>query len=64
MAVWYERGNIKLNDKTRAIYFPHRIRPPISLLTLNGRNSPFEYSVKYLGVIFDKKITWKLLRNH
>jgi hypothetical protein len=27
---------------------------------LNGRNIPFVNSIKYLGVIFDKKITWRL----
>jgi hypothetical protein len=60
MAAWFERWNIKLNeDKTRAIYFSHRIRTPESLLTLNGRNIPFVNSVKYLGVIFDKKIIWR-----
>jgi hypothetical protein len=35
-------------------------RPPKSHLTLNGRNIPFVNSVKYLGVIFDKKVTWRL----
>jgi hypothetical protein len=34
--------------------------PPESLLTLNGRNIPFVNNVKYLGVIFDKRITWRL----
>jgi hypothetical protein len=33
---------------------------PESLLTLNGRNIPFVNNVKYLGVIFDKRITWRL----
>jgi hypothetical protein len=33
------------------------IRPPESLLTLNGWNIPFVNNVKYLDVIFDKKIT-------
>jgi hypothetical protein len=42
------------------IKFFNRIRPPKSLLTLNGRYIPFVNSVKYLGVIFDKKITWRL----
>jgi hypothetical protein len=33
-AVWCERWNIKINeDKTREIYFSHRIRQPDSLLT-------------------------------
>jgi hypothetical protein len=56
-----ERWKIKINeDKTQTIYFSHRRRPPESLLTLNGRNIPFVNSVKYLGVIFDKKLTWRL----
>jgi hypothetical protein len=29
-------------------------------LTLNGRNISFVNHVKYLGVIFDKRITWRL----
>jgi hypothetical protein len=33
---------------------------PDSLLTLNERNIPFVNSVKYLGVIFDKRMTWRL----
>jgi hypothetical protein len=61
VAVWCERWNIKINeDKTRAIYFTHRDRPPDSLLTLNERNIPFVNNVKYLGVIFDKRMTWRL----
>jgi hypothetical protein len=52
-----KRCNIKINEDK--IYFPHRIRPYESLLTLNGRNTPFVNNVKYLGVIFDKKITWR-----
>jgi hypothetical protein len=39
---------------------PNRIRSPESLLTLNGQNIPIVNSVKYRGVIFDKKITWRL----
>jgi hypothetical protein len=61
MVTWCKRWNIKINeDKTRAIYFTHRNRPPDSLLKLNGRNIPFVNSVKYLGVLFDKIMTWKL----
>jgi hypothetical protein len=59
MSAWCEHWNIKINeDKTRAIYFSHRRAPPDSLLTLNGRNIPFVNNVKYLGVIFDAKMTW------
>jgi hypothetical protein len=61
IAAWCKRWNIKINeDKTRAIYFTHRNRPPHSLLTLNGRNIPFVNSAKYVGVIFDKRITQRL----
>jgi hypothetical protein len=60
-AARYERWNIKINEeKTRAIYFTHRNRPPDSLLTLNVRNIPFVNSVKYPDVIFDKRLTWRL----
>jgi hypothetical protein len=53
MAAWCELWNIKINDnKTRAIYFTYRNRPPDSLLTLNGQDIPFVNSVKYLSVIF------------
>jgi hypothetical protein len=61
MAAWCERWNIKINeDKTQAIYFTHQNRLPASLLMLNGRNIPFVNNVKYLGVIFDKRTTWRL----
>jgi hypothetical protein len=61
MTAWCERWNIKINEeKTRAIYFTHRNRPPNSSLTLNGRNIPFVNSVNYLGVISDERMTWRL----
>jgi hypothetical protein len=36
------------------------LRPPEAHLTLNGWNIPFFNHVKYVGVIFDKRITWRL----
>jgi hypothetical protein len=61
MAEWSKRWNVKNNeDKTQAIYFSHRIRPPESLLRLNGQNVPFVNNVKYFGVIFARKTTWRL----
>jgi hypothetical protein len=36
------------------------IDPLRRVLTLNGRNIPFVNNIKYLGVIFDRKITWRL----
>jgi hypothetical protein len=61
MAAWCKRWNIKINViKTRAIYFTRRNRPPDSLLKLNGRNIPCVNGEKYLGVLFDKRMTWRL----
>jgi hypothetical protein len=34
--------------------------PSEAHLTLNGWNIPFVNHVKYLGVIFNKRITWRL----
>jgi hypothetical protein len=60
MEAWCERWNIKINeDKTQGIYFSHSRRPPVSHLTLNGRDIPFVNSIKYIGVIFDKRVTWR-----
>jgi hypothetical protein len=54
---WCERWIIKIKeDKTQAIYFSHQTRLPDSLLALNGWNILFVNSVKYLGVIFDKRM--------
>jgi hypothetical protein len=56
-----ECWNIKMNeDKTPAICFFHRLRPPEAHLILNGWNISFVHHLKYLGVIFDKRITWRL----
>jgi hypothetical protein len=63
MVVWCKCWNIEVNEeKNREIYFSHRIRLPESLLTLNGRNIQFANFIKYLGVIFDTKFTWRLNR--
>jgi hypothetical protein len=58
---WCEHCNIRINeDKTQAIYFSRGNRPPETSLTLNGRNIPFVDCIKYLGAIFDRKITWRI----
>jgi hypothetical protein len=36
------------------------LRPPEAHLKLNGHNIPFVNHVEYLGVISDKRITWRL----
>jgi hypothetical protein len=58
---WCEHWNIKINeDRTQVIYFSHRLRPPEACLTLNEWNIPFISHVKYVSVIFDERITWRL----
>jgi hypothetical protein len=53
--------NIKIDeDKTQAVYFSHVVTPPLIHLTLNGQCIPFVNHVKYVGVIFDKRISWRL----
>jgi hypothetical protein len=45
--MWCKRWNIKIDDdKTRVIYFSHRLRPP-------------EVHLTYLGIIFNERITWR-----
>jgi hypothetical protein len=57
---WCQRWNIKINEgETQAIYFSKRRRMPGDDLQLNRRNIPFVNRVKYLGVIFDRRMTWR-----
>jgi hypothetical protein len=37
-----------------------RLRVPDDVLQLNGRNSPFVNTVRYLDAIFDRRTTWVL----
>ena len=45
-------------NKTKAIFFTRR-RIPQSLLKLNGSDIEFVTPFKFLGVVFDKSLTWK-----
>jgi hypothetical protein len=60
MESWCQRWNIINEDKTQAIYFYRRHRPVEAHRTLNERNILFVNHVKYLGVMFDRKITWRI----
>jgi hypothetical protein len=56
MAAWYDLWNINIiEEKTQVTHCSHSIRPSESL-TMNGQNIPFINSVKYLGVVVDKKL--------
>jgi hypothetical protein len=60
MEVWCEQWNLKINeDKTRAAYFSKRLTRIVAYLTLKGRTITFVNDVRYLGVTFDRKITWR-----
>jgi hypothetical protein len=59
METWCEHWNIKINeDKTQGNYSYRSRRPPQPHRTLNERNISFVNGVKYLGVIFHKKVTY------
>jgi hypothetical protein len=51
----------KINEgKTRAIYTSHRPRLPDARLTMHGRKISFVSHVKYVGVILDMSILWRM----
>jgi hypothetical protein len=57
---WWERWNIKINEhNTRGIYFTSSRRPPESHLTLYEPDISFVNSKKYVGVLCDRKVTWR-----
>jgi hypothetical protein len=59
MEEWCEKWNIKINeDKTGAVYFSKRLKRVEAYLTLKGRAITFVNDIKYLGVTFDRKVTW------
>jgi hypothetical protein len=49
-----------MKTRVRQSTFPIELDHLSPTLALNGRNIPFVNNVKYLGVIFDEKIAWKL----
>jgi hypothetical protein len=48
------------NENASRLVVSYRLRPPEAHLTLNRRNIPFVSHVKYFGVIFDRRFTWRL----
>jgi hypothetical protein len=57
---WCERWNIKINEgKTQAIYFSRRLRVPVDVLQLKGRDIAFVNNVTCFGVTFDRRMTWR-----
>ena len=57
---WAENNGFKFStSKTVAIRFTRRKLEEIPTLTLNGSILPYEKEVKFLGMTFDEKLTWK-----
>jgi hypothetical protein len=56
MAGWCKHWNIKINEDTRVTYFTSRNRQPDSLLTLNGRNTPFVNNVYLHFIMYNVNI--------
>lgn len=65
LSVWLDDHNFTLSpSKSKSIIFSRKrnvVPPPI---TFNGNAITYEDSVKYLGVIFDKKLSWKQQTNN
>jgi hypothetical protein len=57
---WTIIGKSGLNVSFNGLHFSRRRTPVEASLALKGRHISFANHVKYLGVIFDKKLTWKL----
>lgn len=57
---YYSKWKIKINvEKTEALIFSKmRKKDPKNTLVLNNKNIPWGTETKYLGVIFDKKLTF------
>ena len=57
---WADSNGFKFsNNKTVAVRFTRRRQTEVvPTLTLKGTILPFEEEVKFLGVIFDKRLTW------
>ena len=59
IAAWCDLWGFKINiEKTAAVLFTHRIDKIETPLSISGRPISVEKTAKFLGVIFDSKLTW------
>jgi hypothetical protein len=57
---WCKCWNIEINKgKSQAIYFSRRLRVPDDVLQLNGRDIPVVNILTYIGMTFDRRMTWR-----
>ena len=65
MTEWGNSWKVKFNEKkTKAVLFSHlRKTIPVNLL-MNGKKIDITPTFKYLGIIFDQKLSWREHVNH
>jgi hypothetical protein len=58
---WCKTKGLRVNlPKINVMVFTSKYKEePIKLLKLEGKVTPFTYSVKYLGGLLDSKLKWK-----
>ena len=62
LEAWTKRNGFKFSSaKTKVVHFTksNRIYGNLPALTLNGQTLKYDASAKFLGLIFDSKLTWK-----
>ena len=65
LADWCERCGFKINtDKTVVVLFTHRTDKIEKDLKINDKPLTVEKTVKFLGLIFDSKLTWNAHINY
>ncbi|KAL4085043.1 hypothetical protein QTP88_027881 [Uroleucon formosanum] len=58
ISVWYDKWRVKVNQ-SKSIHTTFTLRlPPCPEVFLNSIPIPSSQSVKYLGLIFDRRLTW------
>ena len=56
--MWVEINSMR--EKTVAVLFSRKQKPPERFLTFEGKTLEYADSVRYLGVELDKGLFWKL----
>ena len=57
---WGKANNLHFNaDKTKVMIFSRRYKIERPILMINRKVIEYVDTIKYLGVVFDSKLTWK-----
>ena len=57
---WTLRNGFKISSKTKAAHFRlHQLIAPSPTVKINGNNIEYRESFKFLGIIFDSKLTFQ-----